>query len=179
MPAVVANKTGKAFKQSTSPQESIVDEVIDEAVDEVEDSIVDEVPEESGLSEKKSSDIKESIIRDEFESDNHKVSEAKQKIEARNRLRFGLASSHTDERPLDQMKKESTILAIGEQREQMALERQRVLGDLIGELNNYERAYISANAVDRLEKVLVSSMAQKDQLFMAQRLAELEAEKRH
>jgi hypothetical protein len=33
--------------------------------------------------------------------------------------------------------------------------------------------------VERMEKVITSSLAQKDQIIMAQRLAELEAEKRH
>ena len=33
--------------------------------------------------------------------------------------------------------------------------------------------------MDRMEKIVVSSLAQKDQIIMAQRLAELEAENRH
>jgi len=40
-----------------------------------------------------------SIIRDEYDNNNAKITEAKQKIEARNRIRFGLASEKTDERP--------------------------------------------------------------------------------
>jgi hypothetical protein len=55
-----------------------------------EDSII----EESGLS-----GSKQSIIRDEYDNNNAKMSEAKQKIEARNRIRFGLATNKTDERP--------------------------------------------------------------------------------
>jgi len=51
---------------------------------------------------------------------------------------------------------------MGIQREQMALERQRVLGDLVGELKEYEKAHISTAAMDRMEKVVVASLAQKD-----------------
>lgn len=68
---------------------------------------------------------------------------------------------------------------MGEQREQMALQRQRVLNELLGEMKEYERAHISSTAIDRMEKVVISSMAQKDQIIMAQRLVELEREKKH
>ena len=54
-----------------------------------------------------------------------------------------------------------------------------MLGDLLGELKEYERAHISTTVMERMEKVVVTSMAQKDQMIMAQRLAELEREKRH
>jgi hypothetical protein len=60
------------------------------------------------------------------------------------------------------VKKEEVILGMGIQREQMALERQRVLGDLVGELKEYEKAHISTAAMDRMEKVVVASLAQKD-----------------
>jgi hypothetical protein len=49
----------------------------------------------------------------------------------------------------------------------MALERQRVLTDLMDELKAYERAQISSTAIDRMEKVIINSLAQKDRLFMA------------
>lgn len=61
----------------------------------------------------------------------------------------------------------------------MALQRQRVLNELLGEMKEYERAHISSTAIDRMEKVVISSMAQKDQIIMAQRLVELEREKKH
>lgn len=94
-----------------SPIESIADEIIDE----VPDSTIadDEILEESGLE----SSRKNEVIRSEYDDDRSKVSEAKQKIEARNRLRFGLASSKTDERSKDQVKKEEVILGMGIQRE--------------------------------------------------------------
>lgn len=142
-----------------SPAESIADEIIDEVPDSIiEDSII----EESGLDGSKNS-----VIRDEYENDNAKISEAKQKIEARNRIRFGLANAQTDERPKELVHKEAVILGMGEQREQMALQRQRVLGDLLGELKEYERAHISSAVMERMEKVVVTSMAQKDQMIMA------------
>jgi hypothetical protein len=54
------------------------------------------------------------VIRDEYENDNAKISEAKQKIEARNRIRFGLANAQTDERPKELVHKEAVILGMGE-----------------------------------------------------------------
>jgi hypothetical protein len=43
----------------------------------------------------------------------------------------------------------------------------------------YETANLSQIMMDRMEKIVVSSLAQKDQIIMAQRLHELEAENRH
>ena len=54
-----------------------------------------------------------------------------------------------------------------------------MLGDLISEMKEYDKANLSTVMVERMEKVITSSLAQKDQIIMAQRLAELEAEKRH
>lgn len=51
----------------------------------------DEILEESGLEGSKKKDQPD-VIRDEYDDDRSMISEAKQKIEARNRLRFGLAS---------------------------------------------------------------------------------------
>lgn len=38
---------------------------------------------------------------------------------------------------------------------------------------------MSTVMVERMEKILTTSLAQKDQIIMAQRLAEIEAQKRH
>ena len=54
-----------------------------------------------------------------------------------------------------------------------------MIGDLMNEMREYEKASMSNVLVDRMEKIVASSLAQKDQIIMAQRLAELEAEKRH
>ena len=59
------------------------------------------------------------------------------------------------------------------------MQKNRVLGDLISEMKEYDKANLSTVMVERMEKVITSSLAQKDQIIMAQRLAELEAEKRH
>ena len=76
---------------------------------------------ESGLTDSKkkiSESIEEdSIIRDEYDSDNHATSDAIKKIEARNRMRFGLSNSKTDERSKEQIKKEHMVLRMGEERE--------------------------------------------------------------
>lgn len=68
--------------------ESIADEV---------ESIADEVPDPTPA-KKKDSDTEDEIIRDEYDNDYSRASDAKKKIEARNRLRFGLASDKTDVR---------------------------------------------------------------------------------
>lgn len=49
----------------------------------------------------------------------------------------------------------------------------------MSEMKEYEKATMSEALVDRLEKIMVSSMAKKDQIIMAQRLSELDQEKRH
>ena len=49
----------------------------------------------------------------------------------------------------------------------------------MNEMREYEKATMSNVLVDRMEKIVASSLAQKDQIIMAQRLTELEAEKRH
>ena len=54
-----------------------------------------------------------------------------------------------------------------------------MIGDLMNEMREYEKATMSNVLVDRMEKIVASSLAQKDQIIMAQRLSELEAEKRH
>ena len=54
-----------------------------------------------------------------------------------------------------------------------------MIGSLLHEMKEYEKATISTTIVERMEKIVASSLAQKDQIIMAARLAELEAEKRH
>ena len=54
-----------------------------------------------------------------------------------------------------------------------------MIGSLLNEMKEYEKATMSSTIVERMEKVVVTSLAQKDQIIMAARLAELEAEKRH
>jgi len=46
-------------------------------------------------------------------------------------------------------------------------------------MKEYEAANINSNMMDRMEKIVISSLAQKDQIIMAQSLAELEREIRH
>ena len=54
-----------------------------------------------------------------------------------------------------------------------------MIGNLMTEMREYEKATMSHTLLDRIEKIIAGSMAQKDQIIMAQRLSELEAEKRH
>jgi hypothetical protein len=51
--------------------------------------------------------------------------------------------------------------------------------ELMEEIKNYENASMTTAVVERMEKIMVKSMAQKDKIIMAQRLHELELEKRH
>jgi len=46
-------------------------------------------------------------------------------------------------------------------------------------MRDFESAALSQTMLDRMEKIVTSSLAQKDQIIMAQRLAELERENRH
>ena len=75
--------------------------------------------------------------------------------------------------------KSADQLKLAEEQHIKTLERNRMIGDLMSEMAEYEKAAMSEVMVNRLEKILVTSLAQKDQLIMAQRMAELEAEKRH
>ena len=70
-------------------------------------------------------------------------------------------------------------LKLVEEQHIKTLERNRMIGSLMHEMGEYEKASMSEVMVNRLEKILVSSLAKKDQLIMAQRMSELEAEKRH
>ena len=46
-------------------------------------------------------------------------------------------------------------------------------------MREFESAALSQTMMDRMEKIVTSSLAQKDQIILAQRLAELERENRH
>ena len=76
-------------------------------------------------------------------------------------------------------KKSGDLLKLVEEREFNDMRRSRVVGDLLHEMKEYEAATMSTVMVERMEKILTTSLAQKDQIIMAQRLAELEKEKRH
>ena len=72
--------------------DSIVDEAPSAAISK-SDSIVDEI----GVATKDNSDIEssikeDSIIRNEFDSDNYKLSNAKKQLEARTRVTYGMNS---------------------------------------------------------------------------------------
>ncbi len=46
-------------------------------------------------------------------------------------------------------------------------------------MKNYEQASVSTVVVERMEKIINNSLAQKDKILLAQRLHELELEKNH
>lgn len=45
--------------------------------------------------------------------------------------------------------------------------------EIMTEMKSFEAANINSTMMDRMEKVVVSSLAQKDQIIMAQSLSEL------
>lgn len=53
------------------------------------------------------------------------------------------------------------------------------MSELITEMKQYEASNINQGMIDRMEKIVVSSLAQKDQIIMAQSLADLQKELRH
>jgi hypothetical protein len=53
------------------------------------------------------------------------------------------------------------------------------MGDMMNEMKAFEAANINTTMMDRMEKIVVSSLAHKDQIIMAQSLAELQKELRH
>lgn len=59
------------------------------------------------------------------------------------------------------------------------LERKNIVHSLLTEMKEYEKATMSTAIVERMEKVVAESLAQKDQIIMASRLAQLESEKHH
>ena len=49
-----------------------------------------------------------------------------------------------------------------EKREQMTLERQRLVHELLDEMKSYEKSHINTLMVERMEKVVAGSLASKD-----------------
>lgn len=66
-----------------------------------------------------------------------------------------------------------------EVRQKGDLRRRELLSDVMKEMAEYEQATVSTVVVNRMEKIITTSLAQKDQLLMGQRMAELEREKEH
>lgn len=57
--------------------------------------------------------------------------------------------------------------------------RKKLVHEMLEEMRRYEQASVSTVVVERMEKIIVSSLAQKDKLLLAQRLNELEQQKQH
>ena len=45
--------------------------------------------------------------------------------------------------------------------------REQLIGEMMSELNRYESASVSTLVVERMEKIISKSLAQKDQIFLA------------
>ena len=58
--------------------------------------------------------------------------------------------------------KQKDQLMLAEEQEHKRLERNRMIGSLMTEMREYEKATMSEALIDRLEKIIASSMAQKD-----------------
>ena len=118
--------------------------------------------------------MEDSIIREEYDND-MQVSQAERSLEARNRARFNIPSSSNK---LSE-KQQQFLIKAEEQNSVNATKHQTLSSGILAEIKEYEKATINSNMVDRMEKIVVESLAQKDQIIMAQRLAELEKEIRH
>ena len=82
---------------------------------------------------------------------------------ARNRLRFGLSKQNEESstaKPVSlsakDKKKEEIELKYIEDREHLRLKKNRMLGDLMTEMKEYDKSILSTIMVERMEKVLTS-----------------------
>lgn len=91
-------------------------------------------------------------------------------------------NARQQQRQIHQTEKEKTIKQIEEFRNNLQMDkekREQLISELVGELNRYESASLQTLFVERMEKIISKSLAQKDQIFLAQRLHEMDMEKRH
>ena len=138
--------------------DSIIDEVpnvlsSDKRSD--QDSIIDEVPYAKPDSDKESEIEEDSFLKDEYEKDNFKVSNAKKELEARNRNRFNIPTGK-DEAKTKLLVKDAEFKLGSE------VQKSNLVGGLLSEMMAYEKATLSQVMLDRMEKICVSSLAQKD-----------------
>jgi len=143
-------------------EDSIVRESKEDSIK--EESIANEV--DSHRSEKKKttseSIAEDSIVRAEYDDDNFASYNASQSLQARNRIRFGLhtAAAKSDTQPsLLEKKQAKELVELADEQAGKTLERNRVIGDLMQEMKEYERATLGETLVNRLEKIVASSMA--------------------
>lgn len=158
-------------RRKVQESDSIVEDVIEEESNIQSDTIDEEdIPEASGASSSKkkaSNSIEEdSIIREEYSQDNFEVYDAAQSLAARNRVRFGVQTGAPEAAPppktQEEAKRQDDTLKLMEDREMAALKRKNVVGGLLAEMKEYEQATMSSAIVERMEKVVVASLAQKD-----------------
>ena len=84
-------------------------------------------------------------------------------MEARNRARFNIPSSSNK---LSE-KQQQFLIKAEEQNSVNATKHQTLISGILAEIKEYEKATINSNMVDRMEKIVVESLAQKDQIIMA------------
>lgn len=73
----------------------------------------------------------------------------------------------------------SAIKAFEENKEVDQAQNKKLLGDLREELERYERAVSGSIFIEQFQHTVTKSLAQKDTLLIAQRLAQLEQENKH
>lgn len=187
------NQVSGSFKRTSAKKIDVAESIRSEVIEEEsfgkdddsikEDSIANEVSSEINKTKKSTESIAEdSIIKAEYDGDNFGLHNASTSLQARNRVKFGMHSGAAhDLKNMTEAEKQKSKdqLMLAEEQEHKRLERNRMIGSLMTEMREYEKATMSEALIDRLEKIIASSMAQKDQIIMAQRLSELEAEKRH
>jgi hypothetical protein len=148
----------------------------DSAIEDVAESAVDDSIKEDSIME-------DSIIRDQFASDNYKVNEAQKRLEAQQRHKYGmdpksLIDSSAQKVPAS-VNSQNFYLKTQVERDHQDIRHKNVLHEVMQEMRAFEAANINQNMMDRMEKIFISSLAQKDQIIMAQSLAEMQRELRH
>jgi hypothetical protein len=144
-------------KKKVIESDSIVDEVASAKLSK-SDSILDEAAPAQDDSKSESEILEDSIIRNEYEQDNGKLSNAEKSLEARNRSRFGVASGLAQM----SMSQQQNHLKQMEHRESSEIKHKNIMAELLAEMKSYEASAITANMMDRMDKIVISSLAQKD-----------------
>lgn len=74
------------------------------------------------------------------------------------------AGKEPESKPLNEFQKKQSAdqLKLAEEQAHNDLKRNHMIGSLMSEMKEYEKATMSEALVDRLEKIMVSSMAKKD-----------------
>eukprot|EP00347_Sterkiella_histriomuscorum_P003387 403364494 len=151
-----AMSMGKSFKSPNKYDQSIAEE-----------SFIQQQMSVSRASHQKRGSMREDSIQEELEASEDKQS-------ARKQLKLNVQKQ---EKPLTEHQ-----IQMAEFEKKMKMDedkRKNYVNEMLQEMKRYEEASVSTVVVERMEKIINQSLAQKDKLLMGQRLHELELEKQH